>query len=246
MLSLLMEQWDRHHRVAMEEPNVRTSSQAVWRLGGAQVGISGAHAILQTWVQVQTARIVPLSTQKGFQLISSWSDKHPSTPPSQALHHAASLPSIPRGSLGEKQGKRKGRGEEKGEEETRRQRKGRERSKRGKEGEKEEGREEEREPDSEERRGASQAHGIQKKQLSKALAGMQICRIPGPIIPWHTKLAGGISVPKRGSQNKQHGKNPTPTAGLWIKNEGKGNSCAASCRWPHCGSCTWSCPLVLK
>lgn len=53
------------------------------------------------------------------------------------------------------------------------------------------------------RRGASQMHGIQKKQLSKALAGMQICRISGPIIPWHTKHAGGINVPKRGSQNKQ-------------------------------------------
>lgn len=52
-------------------------------------------------------------------------------------------------------------------------------------------------------RGASQMHGIQKKQLSKALAGMQICRISGPIIPWHTKHAGGINVPKRGLQNKQ-------------------------------------------
>lgn len=52
-------------------------------------------------------------------------------------------------------------------------------------------------------RGVSQMHGIQKKQLSKALAGMQICRISGPIIPWHTKHAGGINVPKRGSQNKQ-------------------------------------------
>lgn len=53
------------------------------------------------------------------------------------------------------------------------------------------------------RRGVSQMHGIQKKQLSKALAEMQICRISGPIIPWHTKLAGGINVPKRGLQNKQ-------------------------------------------
>lgn len=61
----------------------------------------------------------------------------------------------------------------------------------------------EREADRKERRNVSRMHGIQKKQLSKALAGMQICRNSGPIIPWHTKLAGGINVPKRGLQNKQ-------------------------------------------
>lgn len=74
----------------------------------------------------------------------------------------------------------------------------------GERGEKREGKGGEREREKERgRRGASQMHGIQKKQLSKALAGMQICRISGPIIPWHTKHAGGINVPKRGSQNKQ-------------------------------------------
>lgn len=102
-----------------------------------------------------------------------------------------------------KEGGRRGGGERKGRE--RRSKRGRERGGNG-------GRESE--PDSEERRGASQTHGIQKKQLSKALAGMQICRISGPIIPWHTELAGGISVPKGGSQNKQQIKKPTPTTGL--------------------------------
>lgn len=81
-----------------------------------------------------------------------------------------------------------------GREEERKEESGRERGEKGGKG----GREREREW-----RGASQMHGIQKKQLSKALAGMQICRISGPIIPWHTKHAGGINVPKRGLQNKQ-------------------------------------------
>lgn len=39
MLSLLMEQWDRHPGVVMEELNVRTPSQAAWHIGRAQVGI---------------------------------------------------------------------------------------------------------------------------------------------------------------------------------------------------------------
>lgn len=133
------------------------------------------------------------------------SEKHPSAPPAKFTTQC-NFPSLLRGLLGEKKGKRKGReGKEgkKGKEREGRSGKGEERRKgesgreRGEKGGKR-GREREREW-----RGASQMHGIQKKQLSKALAGMQICRISGPIIPWHTKHAGGINVPKRGLQNKQ-------------------------------------------
>lgn len=143
-----------------------------------------------------------------------WKAPFYSSQPSCSPCSADSFPSLLRGSLGKKEGKRKGRGlgkwedersrgrRKKGEGWKKRRKRGREwGGKGGKRGEREE--ERERETDREERRGASQMHGIQKKQLSKALAGMQICRISGPIIPWHTKLAGGINVPKRGLQNKQ-------------------------------------------
>lgn len=142
--------------------------------------------------------------------------------PAKLFTVQCSFPSVLGGSLGEKEGKererekgqgrkregerkrKKGEGAGKGEGEKRRVRggeRGRERAGKGREGRGKRGRE--RETDRKERRSVSQMHGIQKKQLSKALAGMQICRISGPIIPWHTKLAGGINVPKRGLQNKQ-------------------------------------------
>lgn len=76
-------------------------------------------------------------------------------------------------------------------------------------------------------------HGIQKKQLSKALAGMQICRISGPIIPWHTKHAGGINVPKRGSQNKQQiekKKTNTTQQSYELKMKARETAVLASCR----------------
>lgn len=103
-----------------------------------------------------------------------------------------SFPSLLRGPLGGNEGK--GIGKEKGKEgEGRRkiqeERRGENRSKRGREGREVKGRKRLRETDREERRGTSQIHGIQKQQLSKALAGMQVCRSSGPRIPWHTKLA---------------------------------------------------------